>query len=149
MGGGSGLHHGGEIPHGGRNERLGGKNGPLGVSGSFGSNIPLGGRLIGKGKSPRRGSGLIGRLGMIPPWNPKYSVLVIPTPNATPTQKSCLTQITLLKLAWMFMFKFFKKTFWLIILVLKLLQHVRRTWVMITKNCWSLLQNRKIQQVSN
>jgi hypothetical protein len=114
-----------------------------------GSNITLGGILVGKGKSPRRVNGPIGRLGMGPPWNPKYSMLVIPTPNAAPTQKSCLTQITLLKLTWMFMFKFFRKTFRLIILVLKLLQHVRRIWVMTTKNCWSLLQNRKIQQVSN
>jgi hypothetical protein len=90
MGGGSGLHHGSKIPHGGKNEPLGGKNGPLGVSGSFGSNTPLGGGLVGKGKSPRTGNGPIGRLGMGPPWNPKYSVFVSPTFNVAPTQKSCL-----------------------------------------------------------
>jgi hypothetical protein len=83
MGGGSGLHHGGRISHGGRNEPFGGKNG------SFGSNTPLGGELVGKGKSPRRSNGLIGRLGMRLLWNPKYSMLVIPTLNVAPIQKSC------------------------------------------------------------
>lgn len=90
MGGGSGLHHGGRIPHGGRNEPLRSKNGPLGVGGSFGSNTPLGGKLVGKGKSPRKGNGPIGRLEMGPRWNPKYLVLVILTLNVAPTQKSFL-----------------------------------------------------------
>lgn len=90
MGGGSELHHGGRISHGGRNEPFGGKNGPLGVNGSFGSNTPLGGELVGKGKSPRRSDGPIGRPGMGLLWNPKYSVLVIPTLNVAPIQKSCL-----------------------------------------------------------
>jgi hypothetical protein len=42
------------------------KMGPFGVSGSFGSYIPPRGRLVGKGKSRGRGSGLLEDWG----WDP-------------------------------------------------------------------------------
>jgi hypothetical protein len=71
-------------------------------------------------------------------------MLVIPTPNVAPTQKSCLYPNYIVRTDMDAHVQAFRKTFKLIILVLKLLQHVKKTWVMTTKNCWSLLQNQKI-----